>query len=419
MSTETGRNWPMPAISSHSAWLQPEGLHLSMEPSSCCLPNGPMSQLRIASVGALCLAITLGSVPAFAVLPTTPASSASPAAPFAQGPVTSLCQESLPNGRARPKMVEEFPQKVFSGFVATLDVTVEHEAKETVMPGGDQIQLASKDATTLEQLGFILPDPKGPSKMQIERNATATPPTTKVRLPIVSLSKDPESKTLTLPSLPIAVARANGEVFTLCTQPHQIVVEDPTSSTPDPKPKANPPPRRQLEEWTALRQGLEIGSIALLAGALLAVLFMLWRRRPKRMPPPPPPRPPWEVAFEELQDLRRGELVVSHRYAEHFDRTSDAVRKYLGARFEFDGLESTTKELVLGLKQAAVDVSTTNAVELFLRDADLVKFANRTPTEAECWLALDHAEGFVRSTLPTPSEPPPSAVAEQQEPHRG
>jgi hypothetical protein len=273
------------------------------------------------------------------------------------------------------------------------------------MPGGDQLQLDSKDASALEQLGFILPSPKGPSRLEIERNASTSPPHTTVRLPIVSLAKDPQAKSLTLPSLPISVARANGEVFTLCTQPHSITIEDPTSSTPDPMPKPNPPPRRQLEEWTTLKQGLEIATIALIAGALLAALLMWLRRQPKRLPPPPPPRPPWEVAIEELTELRRGDLVSSQRYAEHYDKVSDSVRKYLGARFGFDGLESTTKELIMGLRSAFVDVSTTNAVELFLRDADLVKFANRSPTEAECWLVLDQAEGFVRATLPVPTEP--------------
>lgn len=342
--------------------------------------------------------LTFGALP----LPAASApSAASSAAPTSGAPV--LCQESIPSGRERPKLVEEFPDRVSSGFVATLEVTVEHEPKETVMPGGDQIQLDSKEATALEQVGFILPNPKGPSKMQVERDTAASPARTKVRIPILSLAKDPERKALTLPSLPITIARANGEVFTLCTQPHAITIEDPTASTPDPKPKPNPPPRRQLEEWTTLRQAIEIGTIALIAGALLALLFMWWRRRPKRLPPPPPPRPPWEVAMEELQELRQGNLVKTQRYAEHYDKASDAVRKYLGARFGFDGLESTTKELVLGLRAASVDVGTTNAVELFLRDADLVKFANRTPTEAECWLVLDHAEGFVRATLPSPA----------------
>jgi hypothetical protein len=339
---------------------------------------------------------------AAAVIPT-PQTTPSPATPSAlKPPPETLCHELVPEGHARPKVTEKFPDKVFSGYAATLEVTIEHETAETVMPGGNQVQLASKEATALEQLGFVLPNPKGPVTMQIERNATASPPNTKVRIPLLVLAKEPENKTMTLPSLPVSVARANGEVFTLCTSPHEITVQDPTGSTPSPMPKPNPAPQRQLEEWTTLKQGLEIASIALVAGAILAALFLFWRRRPKRLAPPPPPRPPWEVAFEELRELRRGELVIQQRYAEHYDRASDSVRKYLGARFGFDGLESTTKELVSGLRDAHVDIGTMNAVELFLRDADLVKFANRKPTEAECWLVLDHAESFVQTTLPGP-----------------
>ena len=360
-------------------------------------------------------AVTLIASRAGAVLPNAPAASA-PANTAA--PPDSICHETIPEGRARPKVTEQFPSKVFSGYAATLEVTVEHEAAETVMPGGNQVQLASKDATVLERQGFILPNPKGPSTLQVERQASATPPKTKVTIPLLVLAKEPENTTLKLPSLPISIARANGEVFTLCTATHDVSVQDPTSNTPDPKPKPNPKPERQLEEWTALKRGLAIAAIAAVVGALLAALFFLWRRRPKRALPPPPPRPPWEVAFEELRELRRGELVTQHRLAEHYDRASDAVRKYLGARFGFDGLESTTKELISGLREAHVEVGTTNAVELFLRDADLVKFANRTPTEAECWIVLDQAEAFVQTTLPRP-DPASEAVSTTERQERG
>ncbi len=354
------------------------------------------------SLRSLAPLLTLATEQAAAVIPTTQTAPSSVASTASKPPPETLCHELVPEGRARPKVTERFPEKVFSGYAATLEVTIEHEAAETVMPGGNQVQLASKEATALEQQGFILPNPKGPVTMQIERNATASPPNTRVRIPLLVLAKEPENKTMTLPSLPVSVARANGEVFTLCTSPHEITVQDPTSSTPSPMPKANPAPQRQLEEWTALKQGLEVAAIALITGAILAALFLFWRRRPKRLAPPPPPRPPWEVAFEELRELRRGELVTQQRYAEHYDKASDSVRKYLGARFGFDGLESTTKELVTGLRDAHVDIGTMNAVELFLRDADLVKFANRKPTEAECWLVLDHAESFVQTTLPGP-----------------
>jgi hypothetical protein len=378
------------------------------------MKRGPRGLLRASGSGFALILLSASNVVAVVA---TPVVSGSPAA-TSQNPPGSLCQEALPEGRARPKLTEQFPSKAYSGYVANLEVTVEHEPKETVMPGGQEVQLASKDATVLEHQGFILPSPKGPSKMQVERHTATTPASTTVRIPLLVLATVPEKATLTLPALPISVMRSNGEVFTLCTLPHEITVEDPTSSTPDPTPKPNPAPRRQLEEWTALKQAVEVGSIALVAGAILGTLFMLWRRRPKRVPPPPPPRPPWEVALEELKDLRRGELITRKRYAEHYDKASDSVRKYLGARFGFDGLESTTNELIAGLHQADVDVGTTNAVELYLRDADLVKFANLNPTEAECWLVLDQAEAFVHSTLPGPEAPtlPNDDQRREQEP---
>jgi hypothetical protein len=311
-----------------------------------------------------------------------------------------FCTETLPEGRKRPPLTEKVPDKIASGYALELEVTVEHEPREVVMPGGSEFQLKSDDSTALARLGFVLPSPKGPSKMRVEATPNETPPKTKVTLPLLVLPKEPGRSTLTVPSLPITIARANGEVFTVCTSPHELVVEDPTASTPDAKPKGNPPGRRQLEEWTSLKQAVQVGSIALVIGALLATLFLLWKRRPKRVPPPPPPRPPWEVAIEELARLRAEDLIRTQRFAEHYDRVSDTVRKYLGARYGFDGLETTTKEMLTLLRNARLEIGTLSNVELFLSDADLVKFAKRTPTEAECVVALDHAEGFVRATRP-------------------
>jgi hypothetical protein len=349
--------------------------------------------------------------PAFAVVAPFPQASASS---LPAKPSTQFCIERLPEGRKRPNVAEKLPSKIASGYAVELEVTVEHEALETVMPGGTEFQLGSDDAKALAQLGFVLPSPKGPSKMRLERNAKGTPPNTKVTLPLLVLPKEPGRTTLTLPSLPITVARASGEVFTLCTTPHELVVEDPTANTPDAKPKGNPGGRRQLEEWTAAKQATQIGLIALVIGALLSALFLLWKRRPKRVPPPPPPRPPWEVAIEELSAIRKDDLIRQLRFVEHYDRVSDAVRKYLGARYGFDGLETTTKEMVSALNEARVELATLSTVELFLRDADLVKFAKRTPTEAECVLVLDQAEGFVKATLPSPSEPAQETVSEPE-----
>src|SRR5208282_4175288 len=162
--------------------------------------------------------------------------------------------------------------------------------------------------------------------------------------------------TLTLPPLPVAVSRANGEIATACTHAHTIVIEDPTSSTPDPQPKTNPDPRPQREEWTALRKALTYIAIGLLAGAVLAYLLRKWMQRPRPVAPPSPPRPPWEIALERLDEVRHAGLLGVARFQEYFDRVNDAVRAYLGARYGFDGLESTTDEILQGLRRATLDV---------------------------------------------------------------
>ena len=190
-------------------------------------------------------------------------------------------------------------------------------------------------------------------------------------------------------------------MLVLCTSPHEVTIEDPIANTSNPSPHLNPPARSQTEEWTSLKNALVVGGLALLLGALVAWLIGKWLRRARPLPPPPPPRPPWEVALEELFDVRHAGLIAEGRLAEHFDRVSDTLRKYLGARFGFDGLESTTREALSVLRTVTPSVTPLDAIETFLRQADLVKFAKTVPTAEDGELALVRAEHIVQETLPT------------------
>ncbi|HEY2514552.1 MAG TPA: hypothetical protein VGI39_26995, partial [Polyangiaceae bacterium] len=236
---------------------------------------------------------------------------------------------------------------------------------------------------------------------------------TTLDLPLVPLPAEPGRHVLVLPPVPIAVARANGEIATACTKPHRIVVDDPIASTNDPQPKPNPPPIPQREEWTALEQGLKWASVGILAGALIAYLVYRWMTRPKPVPPPPPPRPPWEVALERLDEVRHAGLLEVGRFGEYFDRVSDAMRSYLGALYGFEGLESTTDEIVAALKSARLYGVALPEVVAFLQDCDLVKFANFTPALGECARVLESGERIVRATMPRASTfqaPAPAAA---------
>jgi hypothetical protein len=340
-------------------------------------------------------------------LPATSASTAGAAPAVADaGPSGSVggCVESIPSGAIRPTLTETFPSRGLIGYAATLTVVVAHGKGESVLPHGLELQSESDAAKALKSAGFVLPDQDGGAAARLTP-APADPAhpdraITTFELPLLALPPEPGRHTLVLPPLPVAVARANGEIATACTREHTIVVEDPTASTPDAKPKLNPPARAQREEWTFMRQLATYGAIGLVAGIVIALLVRKWLARPKPVKPPPPPRPPWEIALERLDEVRHAGLLEVNRFQEYFDRVNDAVRAYLGARYGFDGLESTTDEILQGLRRAAIERLAMGGVLDFLSECDLVKFANMTPSKDACERALDSAERIVRTTMP-------------------
>jgi len=211
----------------------------------------------------------------------TPAGSGAPsAAPTPPPPPPeppAACVEKLLAGKTRPALSEAFPSRGLSGHALELVVSLPHGPAETVLPTGFRFQPDAPEAKLLKQAGFSLPSPDGGAGPNVERKDEGGQTKSRVRLSFVALPKEPGRHQLTLPALPITIARASGDLITLCTQPHTVVIEDPTANTPNPKPKGNPPPRREREEWTLLKQAVTIGAIALVVGALLAWLM---RRAP-------------------------------------------------------------------------------------------------------------------------------------------
>lgn len=346
----------------------------------------------------------------------TPQGPSTPVAAPPDDEAVPTCQETFPASGERPKMEESFPARGLSGYALVLDLTIEHRKGETVLPSGLGAKANGDDVRALERAGFFLPNPGGGSAPSLEVKDSGDRKKSRLRIPVVALPKKPGRAELELPPLPVAIARASGEVRTLCTKPHHVVLEDPTANTPSAKPKGNPPARRQLEEWTAAKHATLGGVIALAALGLLLWLAQWWNKRPKPVPPPPPPRPPWEVALEELFDVRIAQLVEQGRYAEHFDRVSDAIRRYLGARYGFDGLETTTREALIALRRVLPRIVVLGDIESFLETADLVKFAKLVPAEAECHSTLARAEEIVRRTMPAmviPAVSPPTGQADK------
>jgi hypothetical protein len=340
--------------------------------------------------------------------------SASP--PLAPPPrAWASCAEHVPPGATRPEIKESFPQSGLSGYAARLEVTVHHGKGETVLPEGFRVEGSSDAAKALEQAGFVIPEPEGGAGPTLSRQAPengSERATTTVSIPFVPLPEKPGRSLMQLPPVPISITRASGEVVTVCTQPHPIAVEDPIANDPDPKVRPNPPPRPQREDWALARQ-LTYGVLAGAALALvLAWLVRRWLRRPRPVPAPPPVLP-WIAALEELEAIRRSTLLAEGRTDEFFDRVSDCVRRYLGARYGFDGLESTSDEMRALLRRVRPPVPVLPQIGEFLADCDLVKFARVQPVEQDCLDALRRGETIVRRTVPPAMKPrregPPNA----------
>lgn len=358
---------------------------------------------------ALAAAVLAGAGAATAqTTPPPPAGAPAPSGSAPQGAIKSTCVEFLAPGATRPKMTDELPKQGLSGYAAELVVTVEHGKGETVLPGGFRLQRGSDAAVALERAGFEVPEPAGGAPPQIATEDTADGVRTTVRIPLLLLPDAPGRHVLRLPPLPIAVARAGGDQTTLCTSPHDILVEDPTANESKPGPKPNPDPRPQKEPWEELKIVAIAIPIGLAFGWLLSVLLRRWAKRRGAVAAPVPVLP-WIAALHELDVIRRSGRLEEGRTEEAFDQISDTVRKYLGARYGFDGLETTTNEMKSLLRRVRPPVPELDAIGVFLDDCDLVKFARVQPAPADAVALLGRAESIVRWTTPPQAQAKPRA----------
>jgi hypothetical protein len=319
--------------------------------------------------------------------------------------VRASCTERIPEGATRPTLEVKFPARGLSGHAAPLTVVVTHGVGETVMPGGVRIDRGSDELVALRESGWAVPDPAGGSAPSVERPEASDEnlAATTVTIPFVPLPKEPGRHHMVLPPMPITVARANGAVMTLCTPPQSITVEDPIANEVSPEVRPNPPPRPQREEWVLARQ-LFYGLLAAIAlGVIFAYLIHRYRSRPKPVPAAPKELP-WIWAMRELDALRRSDLLAEARLDEWFDRVDHCTRRYLGERYGFDGLESTSEEIRTYLKRVRPVVPELERIDAFLTDTDFIKYAEVDPTGDDCDKAIEAAERIVRVTIPAHAE---------------
>lgn len=135
--------------------------------------------------------------------------------------------------------------------------------------------------------------------------------------------------------------------------------------------------------------------------ALAAIIYWLIRRRMRRDRgdvPAVAPLLPHELAYQALDRLESSPLLEQGEIKRYFIEASEIVRVYIEGRFGVMAMEMTSYDVLLELESHGVGRRELDALEDFLRRADLVKFAKHRPSPDLCQALVPAARRFVDET---------------------
>ena len=130
--------------------------------------------------------------------------------------------------------------------------------------------------------------------------------------------------------------------------------------------------------WYYIAAGL---LLVFLAGFLMVRYF----KRRKQIPSPAfsTRLSPLEEAIQELEKLKRSELLEPPQIKLYHTRLSEIFRRYLGRKQNMDLSTKTTGDLLINLSANNFSMETVSSLALVLRSNDAVKFAKYLPPPPE------------------------------------
>jgi hypothetical protein len=136
--------------------------------------------------------------------------------------------------------------------------------------------------------------------------------------------------------------------------------------------------------------------------AIAACIYFFLRRKKilqEFIKPQVPELPAWEKAYQQLEVLRRENLLDKGLFKEFLTRVADIARHYMENRFNIRAPHMTTEEFLyyLGITGHLNDTQKA-ALKEFLSSCDMVKFAKYAPTTTEALKNFDLAKRLVDDT---------------------
>lgn len=99
---------------------------------------------------------------------------------------------------------------------------------------------------------------------------------------------------------------------------------------------------------------------------------------------------------KSIKQLENAQLKTQEDYKEFYSDLGDAIRQYYESLYNLPALESTSRELLIMLKNGAIDEDLISDTRAVLQEADMVKFAKFNPTQKQADRALQKANNFLK-----------------------
>ena len=203
-----------------------------------------------------------------------------------------------------------------------------------------------------------------------------------------------------IPPVTVAYSDGQGETQEVSTQAIRITVNSVKPSEAEDIKDIKPP----LEILGTSRIYFWAAGALVLVMCVVAFLY-LWRRKKRRAEVEGeelgPPRPAHEIAYEELERIEHLHLQEQGLIKQFYSEVSEVIRRYVGRRYYIITMELTTGELVDSMAEAEVEEQHVVAVQSFLEECDLVKFAKFIPSKEVMYETIPRARTIIDATKET------------------
>jgi hypothetical protein len=133
-------------------------------------------------------------------------------------------------------------------------------------------------------------------------------------------------------------------------------------------------------------------------------LYILYRKNGSIIIKRKPVIPPYELAIQQLNELRTQKLAELGQEKEYYTRLTDILRQYLDGRFGINAMEMSSTQILYSIKHNDETKMSTEQIQQILEIADFVKFAKVRPLPDDNIKTFNSALDFVEATKPAPIE---------------